>query len=220
MNESPTTLRVARDTTIDTLCQRFAEETLTMAELERRLEKARSARSRAELDALLADLQPKAVVVAGEEQARQKAPATRPATRPARDARPDHGDGTGHLAFAIMAGTTRKGQWKPTSNVTAVAIMGGVELDFRDAVLEPGGTEINCFAFWGGVEIIVPPDVNVESQGFAFMGGFEQSSNIETRATEDAPTIRVNGFALMGGVDIKVKERGSSSARKLGKGRG
>ena len=213
MSEAPNTLRAAREQTIDRLCARFADESLSMSELERRLERARAARTRAELDALLQDLEPKAVA---RREDREAAAGPGASSGPAASRLPgksrSSGGGTeerrsGHAAFAIMAGTSRKGHWKPPSTVAAVAIMGGVELDFRDAQLLEGVTEINCFAFWGGIEIVVPPDVNVESHGFAFMGGFEQVSDIESRADDDAPTIRINGFALMGGVDIQVKER-------------
>jgi hypothetical protein len=49
--------------------------------------------------------------------------------------------------------------------------------------------------------------MHVDSRGFAFMGAFEQNAEIETAPPPGAPTIRINGFALMGGVDVKVKER-------------
>lgn len=209
MTDPPITLRTARDTTIDLLCQRFAEESLSMAELERRLEKARAARTREELIALVEDLQPKAVTVA-EPAGGATAPASKRSPKPRPRARSaESGSGSaGGLVFAVMAGTVRKGKWKPPPSVAAVAIMGGVELDFRDAVLLEGTTEVNCFAFWGGIEITVPPDVNVEAHGFALMGGFDQTANTETDAPDDAPTLRINGLALMGGVEIRVKERG------------
>lgn len=206
MTDAPSTLRTARDSTIDLLCERFAEESISMSELESRLEKARAARTREELAALVEDLQPKAVTVAKPSGGATK-PAPKGSSKPAPRPRSESGSGSG-LVFAVMAGTSRKGKWKPPSSVAAVAIMGGVELDFRDAVLLEGTTEINCFAFWGGIEITVPPDVNVESHGFALMGGFEQNADSETDAPEDAPTLRINGFALMGGVEIRVKERG------------
>ncbi|MFW6331021.1 MAG: hypothetical protein ACOC3J_04780, partial [Gemmatimonadota bacterium] len=118
-----------------------------------------------------------------------------------------------HLALAIMGGTRRAGTWAPPARIVGMAILGGVELDFRDAVLTEGVTEINCFAFWGGVEITVPPDVNVETRGFALMGGFEQEAELETHPAAGAATIRVNGFALMGGVNVKVAERGAAKRR-------
>jgi predicted membrane protein len=51
--------------------------------------------------------------------------------------------------------------------------MGGSELDFREAVMGPGVTELQIFAVCGGVEVVVPPGLNVESHGIAIMGGFE-----------------------------------------------
>lgn len=208
--EQHLTLAQARDATIDALCKGFAEEALSMSELERRLETARSARTREELNRLLRDLPGASVPMRSPAKPaprdRAATPARTPETRPAPEGDAPAGS---HLALAIMGGTRRAGRWSPPSELAAVAIMGGVELDFRDAVLVEGETEINCFAFWGAVEITVPPGVRVESTGFAFMGGFDQDAKLETRAGPGAPIIRVNGFALMGGVEIKVAKPGS-----------
>ena len=212
-DEKPTTLRQARDATIDALCAGFADETLTMSELERRLEAARSARTRDELSRLLRDLPGPGVPMTTEAR-----PAGPKSGTPARN----HGStgvekgevrSSSHLALAIMGGTRRAGRWAPPTEMVAVALMGGVELDFRDAVLESGITEINCFTCWGAVEITVPPDVHVDTRGFALMGGFDQEAELETDPSADAPTIRVNGFALMGAVEIKVAERASKTDR-------
>lgn len=208
--DQPRTLAQARDATIDALCKGFADETLSMSELERRLESARSARTREELNRLLRDLPgvrvPMKTAAKPATRDRPSAPARKPETRPA----PKGDLPTGsHLALAIMGGTRRAGRWAPPAELVAVAIMGGVELDFRDAVLSAGVTEINCFTFWGGIDITVPPGVRVDSTGFALLGGFDQDAELETRPGPDAPVIRVNGFALMGGVEIKVAEPGS-----------
>jgi hypothetical protein len=213
MNDTPGSLRSERERTIDALCQQFADEALSMGELERRLTQAREARSRQELDALLRDL-PGAGVPA-RAPSRQAAPSReRTPVRTPEDLEPRT---SSQAAIAIMGGTRRAGRWVPPSDMVAVAIMGGVELDFRDAVLSAEVTEINCFAFWGGVEITVPPDVHVHTHGFALMGAFEQHSDLESRPAPGAPTIRVNGFALMGGVDVKVRERGMDGKKKLRK---
>lgn len=211
--ESPTTLRQAREAAIDTLCREFAQDAISLGELERRLETARAARTREELARLLTDLPGQNVPVKAEPQpaaAKQRTPAKRSETSPT--------DGTArkgsHLAVAILGGTRRAGRWAPPGEMAVVAIMGGVELDFRDAVLQEGVTEINCFTFWGGVEITVPPGVEVQSHGFALMGGFDQSAELESVPAPGAPIIRVNGFALMGGVEIKVAEPGKKLRRK------
>jgi hypothetical protein len=213
MSEMPTSLRTARENTIDALCRQFAQDALTMPELERRLTRAREARTREELDALLGDLPapPPAPVPTG--GGRPTVPGQAPGRAPSTGHRP-RTQGTGEVrasssaAFAIMGGTRRAGRWAPPQSMVAVAIMGGVELDFRDAVLTPGVTDINCFAFWGGVEITVPPDVHVDTHGFALLGGFDQVSELAVEPAPDAPLIRVNGFALMGGVEVTVKKRG------------
>lgn len=224
--DSTTSLRGAREDTIDALCRRFAEDQLSLPELERRLEKARGARTRAELDALVADLRPAAgSLPASGPQAREQ-PARRSdarsgATRSPR--RPEPGRDTvarppvrtsSHVAFAVMGGTRRVGRWAPPANMVAVAIMGGVELDFRDAVLSGEEVEINCFAFWGAVEIVVPPDVHVDTHGFAIMGGFDQEAELDVTAPPGAPVIRINGLAIMGAVEVKVAERGTKLPKK------
>lgn len=220
--DTPASLREAREATIDALCEGFAGESLSLSELERRLEAARSARTRAELNRLLRDLPGQGVPMhaeakrtapaAGSKRARtgsQGTPAKKGEPRPAKA----KVRSSSHLAIAIMGGTRRAGRWAPPGDMAAVALMGGVELDFRDAILQEGTTEINCFAFWGSVEITVPPGVEVESRGFALMGGFDQDAELDARPASDAPRIVINGFALMGAVEIKVAEPGTKPKR-------
>lgn len=107
--------------------------------------------------------------------------------------------------FALLGGSTRRGNWEPAARIDCTAIMGGVNLDLREADLIEGTTTIRCFAFWGGINIIVPPDVDVEADGTGIAGGFD---HMDYRAPDSAvPTVRVEGVALMGGVTIRVKER-------------
>ncbi len=208
----PTSLRSAREETIDALCGRFADDAISLAELERRLEKARGARTRAELNELLVDLKPARSPVPINQGSKgrhhETVPEAATAARPSRGGGSEVARASSHLAFAVMGGTRRAGAWVPPSSLAAVALMGGVELDFRDALMEGRDVEVNCFAFMGGIEITVPPDVHVETRGFAFMGGFDQEAKTETRPAPGAPTIRITGFALMGAVEVKVARRG------------
>ena len=111
--------------------------------------------------------------------------------------------------FALMGGSSRKGSWEPAARIDATAIMGGVNIDLREADLIEGTTTIRCFAFWGGIDIIVPPDVDVDADGTGIMGGFDHVDlrSREERGTSSVPLVRVEGVALMGGVTIRVKER-------------
>ncbi len=55
----------------------------------------------------------------------------------------------------------------------AMAVMGGCEIDLRHAAMPEGRTAVlDTFAFWGGIEIKVPEEWEVVSQGNAVLGGF------------------------------------------------
>jgi len=94
--------------------------------------------------------------------------------------------------------------------------MGGVELDFREAIFPPGVTEVRVLAFWGGVEIVVPPGVRVEVDALGLMGGVDHRETVEPSAREGIPVLRVTGLAVMAGIEINVRYRGESGrdARK------
>jgi len=115
----------------------------------------------------------------------------------------DHEVAESSYVIAVMAGAVRKGNWEPPEDLRVLAVMGGSKLDFREADLLEGITEIQVLAIMGGVEIVVPPDVTVDMRGLGVMGGFP---NLVHRAPEeDAPVLRIRGLAVMGGVEVKVK---------------
>ena len=78
----------------------------------------------------------------------------------------------------IMGGGGRTGAWIPARRNWVVGVMGGHALDFREAHLGPGVTEVNVLAIMGGVEILVPPDVRVECSGIGIMGGFDVKHSV------------------------------------------
>jgi hypothetical protein len=114
-----------------------------------------------------------------------------------------------------------------------LTVMSGAHLDFRDARFPPGVTDVTCFVLMGGVEIIVPPGVHVELNGFALMGGFGQRGGRELPSDPNAPVLRIGGVAVMGGVDLQVRLAGQTEgdvraaerlarreAKRLGRGGG
>lgn len=115
------------------------------------------------------------------------------------DLEPEH-----ETIVAIMGGSVRKGEWEPPDTLRIFAVMGGVDLDFSDAVLLEGVSEVHIFVLMGGVQIRVPTDINVQVRGTGLMGGFTELN--QRLDDPDAPTLRVRGWAVMGGVDVKVKK--------------
>jgi hypothetical protein len=106
--------------------------------------------------------------------------------------------------LAIMSGARRKGVWEPPERLRVLSLMGGVELDFREAEFLDGMTEVVVLAVMGGVSIVAPPGVDVEADGVGLMGEFTHLVHRSPHA--DSPVLRVRGFSLMGGVSVKIKE--------------
>ena len=112
---------------------------------------------------------------------------------------------------SCMGGSRRAGRWVPARNNFAIGVMGGFSLDFREAMLGPGVTDVNAFVLMGGGEIIVPPEMEVEVSGFAFMGGFEHETDEPLQTDPNSPVLRINGFAMMGAVEVEVRLPGETA---------
>lgn len=103
--------------------------------------------------------------------------------------------------FAMWSGKQRRVASTAFRHADLTAIMGGIELDLRQAATANGEAVVDLFVMWGGVEIWVPPDWAVSNQVGLLMGGAEDKST----GTQDARhRLIVRGFVLMGGVDIKT----------------
>lgn len=184
----------AREQIVQDLADHFAQDRLTLPEYERRVELAYRASSNDALRDLTRDL---------------ALPPARMA-HPSTVASPDNSRVASRLGnkaknfFALMSGVVRRGIWTVPQRMRAFACMGGISLDLREATLTAPVTDIYIFALMGGVEIIVPPDVRLESDGFAIMGGFEDQLREPASMDPDAPLIRVHGLAIMGGVEARV----------------
>lgn len=103
-------------------------------------------------------------------------------------------------SFALMSGVKRAITSREFRGGDAVAVMGGVELDLRQAHVLREDAVVDCFAFWGGIDIKVPEDWQVVNRGFAFMGGFEDNTR---QPAEVRGRLVLTGIALMGGVEVK-----------------
>lgn len=226
-NETPARATPAgaatRQKAIDALCEAFAEDRIPVDEFERRVELAHRAETTQELRQLLAGLpgapvpapiardsggleagDDNALGLAEMDAARGTYLARRPTQAPGQ-VRP-----TSFIA-GIMGGGSRQGAWYPARVNYAMGFMGGFSLDLREAPLPPGVTEIKIFCFWGGGEIIVPPDVTVDVSILGIMGGFDYDHAVPGTLDPEAPVVHITGVCLMGGAEISVRYAGESS---------
>ena len=110
-------------------------------------------------------------------------------------------------AFAVMGGISRRSNSQNFQGADLTAIMGGCEIDLRQASIAPG-TEavIDVFAIWGGIELKVPEDWTVVPRVLPLMGGVEDKSRAPV-TLQDKPVAEkrlvVRGVVLMGGIGIK-----------------
>jgi len=106
--------------------------------------------------------------------------------------------------FAFWGGFSRKGAWVVPPKFSARAIMGGGELDLRDARFTERITVIRAVAVMGGIVITVPDDVEVQVTGAGVMGGFVHPA---FERSPGAPVIIIKGLAFWGGVNIKRRDQ-------------
>lgn len=199
----PVALNKARERTVQALSEHFAQDNLDVEQFEQRLDLCYQATALEELEVLISDLpvlRPSTELAPAE----RATPAIAPGLAPA-DVRDTQ------VVVAILGGNSRRGVWTLPRHLYVVAAMGGLELDFREARFPPGETEVTIFAMMGGAEIIVPPGLPVRANVVAIMGGFDQTEHEPDNLPPDAPRLKINGFVLMGGVDLKVRYPGETT---------
>lgn len=103
-----------------------------------------------------------------------------------------------------MGGSGRKGRWRPPEEINVVTVMGGSEIDLRGAEVAGPEITITAVAIMGGIDVVVPDGVEVELDGFDLMGAHEEKlADVPTRP--GTPLVRVRAFSLMGAVAVKSK---------------
>lgn len=186
-----------REAVVEQLRVASVEGRLSLAELTDRTEAAYTASTHAELALLTQDL-----------------PAAGPGAFPAAQ----HGPGSGperrrRWFVGVMGDTKRRGAWRIDQELGAVAVMGDVLLDLREAEVRTDAVDITAVSVMGDVKIIVPDGVHVDLDGMAVMGD-KRVDVLEAAPGMNVPVVRVRAYAVMG--DVKVV--GDSRAQPLKRG--
>ena len=101
--------------------------------------------------------------------------------------------------FAAFSGTDMNFDSREFTGAELNAIFGGVKCDLRGAIIKKD-CAIKLSAIFGGVDILVPDNVNVEIKTTSIFGGISD----KTAHNPDADaTIYISGLCLFGGADIK-----------------
>ena len=78
-------------------------------------------------------------------------------------------------------------------------IFGGGKLDLSEAKISKDGAELDVNCIFGGLEVIVPEDCKIISDGTGVFGGWD----VKTKDSKTGPTLRISGSAVFGGVEVK-----------------
>src|ERR1700730_1618246 len=107
---------------------------------------------------------------------------------------------------SFLSSNERQGRWELPRHFRALAVLGNVELDLRDAVIGIGVSFIEVVAVMGNIEITVPPDVAVESDGDSLLESFvvKYKNSVSALAANGLRTVRITGTAYAASVEINV----------------
>ena len=195
-------IEAMREQAVEVLMEHFSNDVMGMEEFEGLLDVVNGCSTAGELRGLLSKLPP----VESSKPATDMIPASggMPVVVDADRVR-DHG-----FMISVLGGANRAGRWIPARKTLVLGVLGGLSLDFREALLGPGMTDLNVLTILGGVEIIVPPEMAVDVDGIALCGGFDHETDAPLRSNPDFPTLRVRGLAVLGGVNVVVRLPGET----------
>jgi hypothetical protein len=187
-----------RDRAASVINNALAEGRLTAEEHSERLDTIYAAKTHGELVPVLDDLP-----AAGTAAAPGPSPAGAEVTPARRSSR----------IIAILGGAARKGVWQADPVMHVVTVLGGAELDFREAIMPGNEVVLYATAVLGGMEITVPPEMRVIDNGAAILGGREVDGDSPESAAPGAPVLRIEGACLLGGMAVKRKARKTDRGR-------
>jgi hypothetical protein len=185
-----------RERVIQRLSEHFANDRLSLEELEQRMELVYKSTTAAELQRLTADLPSDASPLPA-----PIAPEELPALTPDRE-----------RVFAIMSETRRRGAWMVPQRLDLVAVMSDSTIDLTQATLPTGIIDIHVRSMWAAVKIVVPPGLQVVNRVNSLMssvhgGGEPNDAGDPPNAWIQGTVVRITGWALMAEVQTKVRRR-------------
>jgi len=183
-----------RERVIRQLSEHFANDRLSLDELESRMELAYKAATVGDLQRLTADL-----------PSNTAAPV--PAPLPPEEVTalaPDR-----ERVFSVMSETHRAGSWLVPQRLDLMAVMSDTTIDLTQAALPTGIIDIHVRSIMAAVKIVVPPGLQVVSRVSSLMGSVHGGGepNEAGGGWKAGTVVRLTGWALMAEVQTKVRRR-------------
>jgi hypothetical protein len=176
-----------RERVIQTLTEAFANDILSVAELEERLEKAYRAQTADEAMALIAGLPQKpapGMAVAAMDDFSQ----------PARQR---------ERVVSIMSSQHRRGAWSVPRQMNVVGVFSDTTIDITHATLPKDIIDIHVNVVFANMTIVVPPGMYVENRVGSFAASVESEPALALAPMKaGTPVVRVTGNCVFGNLEI------------------
>lgn len=185
-----------REETVDQLIMNYGHGKLSREAFERRLDEALDTKAHDRLVELTQDLELKT----DRQYTAQKKAELGIRVDPSAAREMDNNE----IIVNVFGGNTRRGVWDVPRAIRIVSIFGGAELDFSDARFTAETTYITVFCLFGGVSLRVREGMRTISKAICIFGGVDNRGG--TTLDPNAPLLVVEGCALFGGVDVRVKK--------------
>jgi Domain of unknown function (DUF1707) len=182
-----------RDAVAHRLQEAFAEGRLNDEEFDQRMRAALTARLSSDLAVLTEDL-----------------PASTGAARPA--ATTASGGKPGRFAIAYKSSIRRGGRWRVPEHFSALVYKGSGRLDLRAAELTAPVTTVLAVAYKSHIDVLVPPGVRVDLEGFGVSKGWSEAEELESRQPADAPVVHVRGIGYKAAIEVSTKPQDSAQS--------
>ena len=104
-------------------------------------------------------------------------------------------------AVAVLGGVDRNCSSQDFTRGQLTAIMGGCEIDLREASIVTSPAVIDIFALWGGVELMVPEDWTVTMKIQPILGGVSDRTTAPRGGSDK--NLVLEGTVVMGGLEVK-----------------
>ena len=106
--------------------------------------------------------------------------------------------------ICVLSSNQHSGQWLVPAEICIVSVLGTVELDFSEAIFQHQRIVIRVNNLIGSLTILIPEQVNVVSNMFNIIGSTDNSA--PCMGDRQAPQIVVEGYSVLGSLDIKLKK--------------
>jgi Domain of unknown function (DUF1707) len=180
-----------RDAVAQRLQEAFAERRLDDEEFDQRMRSALTALTSADLDRLVEDL---------------------PAAATGRPVTGGQVPRPGRFAVALKSSIRRGGRWRVPEHLTSVVYKGSGWLDLRAAELTAPVTTVRAVAYKSRIDILVPPGVRIEMDGFGVSKGWSPDEEWERQLPPDAPVVHIKGIAYKGTIEATSRPPGTDTS--------